>query len=79
MSFWIAFAAGLAVLWVFAGDQFNRRSWAEEERLGRILTALNPNDLRGVRAKRRAFTVYLVLITLLYCALQSVRKAAEMG
>jgi hypothetical protein len=65
MGFWIAFAVGLAVVLLFAGEQFNRRSWSDA-RLRRVLGALNPNDLRGARARRRAFLFYLALLSTLY-------------
>ena len=68
MGFWIAFAVGLAVVLLFAGEQFNLRSWPEGRR-GRVLSALSPNDLRGARARRRAYLFYLVLLTTLYAVI----------
>jgi hypothetical protein len=65
MGFWIAFVAGLGIVLLFAGEQFNLRFW-QDGRLRRVLTALNPADLRGARVQRRAFVFYLILLTVLY-------------
>lgn len=63
MEFWLAFAFGAGVLWLFASDQFNHPSWTNDERLTRILSV---PDLRGARVRRRALFVYLLLLFVVY-------------
>ena len=57
--FWIAFAIGAGVLWLFAQDQFNHPSWKDDDRLTRILSVPH---LRGDRVRKRALFVYFVLL-----------------
>ena len=61
--FWIAFAIGAGVLWLFAQDQFNHPSWTDNDRLTRILSVPH---LRGDRVRKRALSVYFVLLLLVY-------------
>ena len=63
MNFWVAFAAGAGVLWLFARDQFNHPSWNDDHRLTRILSV---PDLRGERVRKRALAVYLLLLLCVY-------------
>ena len=61
--FWLAFAIGAGVLWLFAQDQFNHPSWKDDDRLTRILSVPH---LRGDRVRKRALFVYFVLLLLVY-------------
>src|SRR5690349_1775603 len=61
--FWIAFAIGASVLWLFAQDQFNHPSWDTGNRLTRILKV---PDLRGDRVRKRALFVYFLLLIGVY-------------
>lgn len=63
MNFWLAFAAGVVVLWLFARDQFNHPSWNDDHRLTRILSVPH---LRGERVRQRALAVYLLLLLCVY-------------
>ena len=65
MQFWIAFAFGAGVLWLFARDQFNHPSWNDDHRLTRILSVPH---LRGDRVRKRALFVYLLLLFFVYTA-----------
>ena len=63
-----SFVAGLFVICVFAWDQFNLKSWKAQRKYALMLSVLTPSDLRGGKALRRAFVVYLVILALFYSA-----------
>lgn len=63
MFFWVAFAIGAGVLWLFAREQFEHPSWKDHARLTRVLSV---SDLRGPRVRKRALSVYFLLLLIVY-------------
>ncbi|WP_116131298.1 hypothetical protein [Tropicimonas sp. IMCC34043] len=61
-----SFAAGLIVIFLFAWDQFNLKSWKAQKKFALMLSVLNPADLRGGAALRRAFLIYATILSLVY-------------
>lgn len=62
----VAFWMGVAILMLFAWNQFNSPSYPRGQQFARILELLRPVDLRSGEIFLTAYLVYLAILTLVY-------------
>jgi hypothetical protein len=69
LEFTLALLFGAVGVWFHAWNQFNRASYAQSPEFARLLSKLQPSDLRSGRVFIQSFVIYVSILTIVYLAL----------